>query len=282
MSKMAPGARRPSTRDSDMSMSPDNSRPNTGMSEFTDGGETTDYDNEDYESTDDEHELSRSRATTAAEPANPAIEEESDNDFPSDDESKEASQPASDDDQSEGLLPRRYPRSRMQVLIDQAEDANYAAHHPPEPEAEAGPEEPGDPEEAIAQAVNDNTDANASSRPGTAGGSRPGTTGGYSTAPSEAPTDSDKLPMPELTLNLSHLGALRVSSRVYELIDTLVILDLSHNKLTRLSPDCGELSSLTSLNISHNNITKLPAELEDLTKLTALDMSHNELSTYVR
>eukprot|EP00957_Ditylum_brightwellii_P106643 8136139-Ditylum_brightwellii.AAC.1 len=70
-----------------------------------------------------------------------------------------------------------------------------------------------------------------------------------------------------LLLDLSNLGAPRVSSRIYDLGTKLISLNLSGNKLSRISPDIADLHGLTTLDISRNNIEKLPSELDELTNL---------------
>lgn len=55
---------------------------------------------------------------------------------------------------------------------------------------------------------------------------------------------------PEL-LDLSMLDMVRVTSRVYDL-KWLRGLDLSHNRLTRISPDLASMRSLTDLNLRQN------------------------------
>lgn len=54
-------------------------------------------------------------------------------------------------------------------------------------------------------------------------------------------------------LDLSMLGLKRVTSRVYE-FEWLEKLDLSGNKLTRISPDMGAMRSLVELNLRDNRL----------------------------
>lgn len=54
-------------------------------------------------------------------------------------------------------------------------------------------------------------------------------------------------------LDLSMLGLKRVTSRVYE-FEWLEMLDLSGNKLTRISPDMGAMRSLAELNLRDNRL----------------------------
>lgn len=79
-------------------------------------------------------------------------------------------------------------------------------------------------------------------------------------------------------LDLSHLGAEKLSSRVYDLI-SLKSLDLSHNKLSELSTDLQYLLRLRELDVSHNLIETVPVELEDLRRIEVFRAAHNKLST---
>ncbi|MCA9922453.1 MAG: leucine-rich repeat domain-containing protein [Anaerolineales bacterium] len=52
-------------------------------------------------------------------------------------------------------------------------------------------------------------------------------------------------------------------------------LDLSRQKLTKLPPEIGQLTSLTSLDLNGNELTAVPPEIGRLTNLTSLDMHDN-------
>ncbi len=56
-------------------------------------------------------------------------------------------------------------------------------------------------------------------------------------------------------------------------------LDLYDYKLTRLSPEIGQLTKLEYLNASKNRLTSLPTEIGLLTRLTRLDLSDNRLTS---
>lgn len=47
-------------------------------------------------------------------------------------------------------------------------------------------------------------------------------------------------------------------------------------RLTRLSPDLGELTALVVLDASHNYIRSLPREIEDLQRLTTLRLGEEQ------
>lgn len=47
-------------------------------------------------------------------------------------------------------------------------------------------------------------------------------------------------------------------------------------RLTRLSPDLGELTALVVLDASHNYIRSLPREIEDLQRLTTLRLGEQQ------
>ena len=313
---IADGGSRPETAESewteyDEDGNPISSRPTTRGTEFTETGEE-DEDEEGGDGSGEEEEDSGVDVESG--------DDDSDDDSDSDKESE---------DETLSLLPRRYPRGAMQLLIDEAEDYVWRVNHPEEIPAEIGGEEgqeEGEREGEEGGEMTSNTGTPAPSKPGTpatskpstdAGGSRlgtstgskPSTAVGGSKATSEtektATEDSegggeeedgeandtgadDKVeeepkepPNPHaFTLNLSNLKAPRLTSRIYDLGTNLTSLDLSHNRLTRISPDIGELTGLISLNISNNRIAKLPAELEDLVNLKKFDMSWNNLRKY--
>ncbi|GMH60441.1 hypothetical protein TrLO_g3824 [Triparma laevis f. longispina] len=251
---------RPTTVDSEMS----DYRPKTGDSDWTD----TDLDGDETE-TDAEPD---SRPTTRGTEMMDAVEEDSDDEAEAGlDEDSSQNENSSDEESAEesiSLAPRRFPRSRMQYLIDQAEDmARDIRHMPPIPESVG-------PKPYLGDSNGNSTTPNGS-RPASAkdDNSRP------STGKSKTLNLKDDFER-TFSLNLSHFKAHKISGRIYDLGSTLTDLDISNNRLTRISPDMGELGGLRKLNISFNKILELPAELEDLTLLTHLDISHNVLRTY--
>jgi hypothetical protein len=56
-------------------------------------------------------------------------------------------------------------------------------------------------------------------------------------------------------------------------------LSLIGDGLTRLPPEIGLLSKLTTLELGSNKLTTLPPEIAQLSNLTELDLSHNLLTT---
>ena len=55
-------------------------------------------------------------------------------------------------------------------------------------------------------------------------------------------------------------------------------LDLTHNQLTALPVEIGQLTGLESLILSNNELTALPAEIGQLANLQSLDLSNNQLT----
>ena len=177
----------------------------------------------------------------------------------------------------------------MQFLIDQAEDRAREIRHMPPEEVDDAPRIPGSLSRpasgASSRPQTSKTDASGS-RPGTsktdASASRPGTSKSDASGDGEDDEpENDEGPENEeptaplsrtFSLDLSNYKATSISGRIYDLGTALTSLDISNNRLSRISPDMGELSGLVSLNISHNRILKLPAELEDLVNLKNLDM----------
>ncbi len=60
----------------------------------------------------------------------------------------------------------------------------------------------------------------------------------------------------------------------------LQVLNVSHNKITSLPEEIGDLTSLNVLNVRHNYIPYFPDSLSKLTLLKALDVSYNMLSNF--
>ncbi|KAL7596956.1 hypothetical protein Lser_V15G29316 [Lactuca serriola] len=86
------------------------------------------------------------------------------------------------------------------------------------------------------------------------------------------------------TVELLNLSRNKFSGRLSflcEVVDGfLVILDLSHNFLSRQIPDClWHFKELKVLNLEHNNLSgRLPASLGSMIKLEALDLYKNDFS----
>ncbi|GMH46426.1 hypothetical protein TrRE_jg4031 [Triparma retinervis] len=253
-----PGRRasiRPGTGESVVPPSTAGSRPGTGGSEWTvyddegnpvPGSRPTTRGTEFTETGDEEEEGEGEGEGEGNEDSGAEV----DSDGEIDDSGSDSDSDKESSDEEEELLPRRFPRGAMQLLIDEAEDYVWRVNHSVSAPL-ARPGSGGFPEVGEAGASEPGTPADTPSKPGTpATPSKPGT------------------------------PAKTVSGRIYDLGTNLTSLDLSHNRLTRISPDIGELSGLTSLDISNNRIAKLPAELEDLISLKVLDMSFNNLQKY--
>jgi len=58
-----------------------------------------------------------------------------------------------------------------------------------------------------------------------------------------------------------------------------IILDLSHNKLKKLTPPKMKVPQIHSMDVSHNVLSQLPANFNNLQCMTRLDLSGNHLET---
>ncbi len=79
-------------------------------------------------------------------------------------------------------------------------------------------------------------------------------------------------------LDLSHQDLTNIFPEIGQLSE-LQHLDLSSNQLTSLPPDIGELSRLRYLDLSGNKLTSLPPEILRLTHLYKLNLSGNQLTS---
>ena len=145
-----------------------------------------------------------------------------------------------DDDskQSNGqisLAPRRYPRSKMQMLIDEAEDVNVGA-----PSLGSKPEYNVDDEvfsdaDVDADVDDDNADLFQEEKKDSSFIDAP-TNNNNNNNDNASENNYSNDNKKHLSLNLSNLSAARVSGRVYDLEESLTHLNLSHNLL------CGTLN----------------------------------------
>jgi len=57
-----------------------------------------------------------------------------------------------------------------------------------------------------------------------------------------------------------------------------ITLDLSHNKLKKLTPPKMKVPTIHKVDVSHNQISQLPANFNNLQCMTRLDLSNNQLA----
>lgn len=79
------------------------------------------------------------------------------------------------------------------------------------------------------------------------------------------------------TLSLS-CGLTTFPGEIFDLADTLEVLDLTHNKLERLPDDFDRLKKLRILFLSENNFTHIPAVLAKCRSLTMIGFKANKIS----
>lgn len=68
--------------------------------------------------------------------------------------------------------------------------------------------------------------------------------------------------------------------KLYDLADTLEILDLSHNCLSELPEDISRLKNLKILFLSNNNFTRVPPQLKSLKNLYMLGLKANNIKDF--
>lgn len=86
-------------------------------------------------------------------------------------------------------------------------------------------------------------------------------------------------------LDLSECQLMQVPDAVYHLMRNTILLwiNLSSNVLRRIPPKFAfKFSAITELNLSHNHISSLPDELGDLNDLQRLGISHNHFMSLPR
>ena len=83
----------------------------------------------------------------------------------------------------------------------------------------------------------------------------------------------------ETTLSLS-CGLETFPEEIFELADTLEILNLSNNRLSELPDDLGRLKKLRILFLSENDFTEVPKVLEKCTNLTMIVFKSNKIVNF--
>ena len=79
-------------------------------------------------------------------------------------------------------------------------------------------------------------------------------------------------------LSLAHRGLQELPRNVS---DDVATLDVSHNEIEILSPNClVKLRHLEQLNLSNNKLVLLPGELANLRHVTTLILKNNQLSEF--
>lgn len=71
----------------------------------------------------------------------------------------------------------------------------------------------------------------------------------------------------------------KIPSVISKISDNLVYLDVSKNRIKKISWEIGTVKKLRILNLSFNNIYEFPKELCLLTELTYLDLKDNHISS---
>ena len=78
-------------------------------------------------------------------------------------------------------------------------------------------------------------------------------------------------------LDLSDNFLQEIRNDIFNCMPNVQTLDISMNKLSKLSADICKLKNLAELNLANNQLLYLPEEIGSLRKLMLLDVSHNLL-----
>ena len=78
-------------------------------------------------------------------------------------------------------------------------------------------------------------------------------------------------------LDLSDNLLQEIRNDIFNCMPNVQTLDISMNKLSKLSADICKLKNLAELNLANNQLLYLPEEIGSLRKLMLLDVSHNLL-----
>jgi Leucine-rich repeat (LRR) protein len=80
-------------------------------------------------------------------------------------------------------------------------------------------------------------------------------------------------------LDLSHRAWVKLDDTLWEFGETLLVLNVSYNNVSTLSPGIGELSNLRELDFACNQLTELPPEIGKCSRLKKLKINGNRLET---
>ena len=80
-------------------------------------------------------------------------------------------------------------------------------------------------------------------------------------------------------LDLSHRAWVKLDDTLWEFGETLLVLNVSYNNVSTLSPGIGELTNLRELDFACNQLTELPPEIGKCSRLKKLKVNGNRLET---
>ena len=273
---------------------------------------------EEEEEEDGEGEGNEDKAKEGAggRDANGVEEEEEDEASSSEDDEDEDDEDDEDEDSVEDdenePMPREWPRSKSQLIIDKVEDRHYrfkqkrsfwpilrsavflggfgrgiarlGAEGEGEGEGEVGVM--GALAGALGIGGDGKTKERRADRKERRRKNKAAEAGGGGGDDDDDDDDGGDPPPPNaLSLAINHLGLTLASSRMWEMGESLTALDLSHNGVERVSEDLAGLTLLRRLDLADNRLLEWPDDwfgsrtslMEEMTALRELSLARNRL-----
>lgn len=97
----------------------------------------------------------------------------------------------------------------------------------------------------------------------------------------EMEEEDELIPAPDIRglLDLTNRAWINFDSSLWSLSKSVIVLDISYNKISVIPPEIGEMQMLRELKASFNVITLIPSEIGKLKRLRKLTLNSNKLKT---